>query len=380
MPDIYNNEEGLVVVLHTGPPGPGVPDGGTVGQVLAKASNADQDTVWSSAAAGNGDVVGPASSVNNHLAAFNGATGKLIKDSGILISEVFTTTAADGKVDKVIGKALSTNDFTDVLKAKLDAATAENFRGEYASFVALTTAIPAGNPGDYANVVTFGTDAIQYIWDDTNDVWTSLNAALNFTGEDIADLVYNATDAAAYSQVDNRIYTTSEKDAVAGAASLEYVNSLALTAGILTPAYAAFSYFDLTGTAVSIAGTSDGVTNLVKAAPVTTLNPASVLFTSPVAARLVYTGTETRLFVATFNISMLGTASATYVVTLSKNGSYIPESRSLIGYGATPLTSGGGNTVLVSLSTNDYLEIFIGNTTDTNDPTVKTISLEISPA
>jgi hypothetical protein len=40
------------------------------------------------APAGMGDVVGPASAVDNNLAAFNLATGKLIKDSGVLTADV----------------------------------------------------------------------------------------------------------------------------------------------------------------------------------------------------------------------------------------------------------------------------------------------------
>lgn len=38
--------------------------------------------------AGAGDVVGPVSSVNNRIVTFNGTTGKIIKDSGTLISEL----------------------------------------------------------------------------------------------------------------------------------------------------------------------------------------------------------------------------------------------------------------------------------------------------
>lgn len=368
------------IVRHIGPPGPGLPPGGTPGQIAIKASGDDYDVIWGSTGAGLGDVVGPASSVTNRLAAFTDNTGKLIKDSGILISEIFTTTAANNKVDKVSGKELSSNDFTNAYKTKLDNATAENFRGEFATLLALTTAIPAGLPGDYANVVTLGNDAIQYIWDNTNAVWSSLNDAAILDGQEIADLIYNATDSPAWSQVDNRIFTQANKDALDGAASLTYVNSLALAAGVLTPAYSAMAYFDLTGTSVAIVGISDGVSNLVKAAPTTTLDAASIEFDSPAAARLRYTGTATRLFVVTYSLSLLGTASAQYVVTLSKNGSYIPVSRTLVSYGATPNTTSVSATVLVSLSTNDFLEIFIGNTTDTNDPTVKTLSLEASPA
>lgn len=46
------------------------------------------DGVWAAPAggAGSGDVVGPASSVDNRVVFFDGVTGKLIKDSGLLLS------------------------------------------------------------------------------------------------------------------------------------------------------------------------------------------------------------------------------------------------------------------------------------------------------
>jgi hypothetical protein len=43
-------------------------------------------TTLNAAAAGTGDVVGPASAVNNRVVFFDGATGKLIKDSGLTLS------------------------------------------------------------------------------------------------------------------------------------------------------------------------------------------------------------------------------------------------------------------------------------------------------
>lgn len=374
------NDNPRVVIRNIGPAGPGVPEGGSTGQILVKSSSEDYDTEWSNTGAGTGDVIGPASSVNNRLSAFNGTTGKVIKDSGLGIADVFTVAAAANKVDKVTGKGLSTNDFTDTYRTKLDGASLGNYRGTFSTLIALTTAIPAGNAGDYANVVTFGTDMVQYTWDDVNALWVSLNAAEDFNGDDIATLLYNTSDAAGYDKETNRIFTTADKTALDGAASEEYVNSLAQAAGIIGPAYAAFAYFDATGTAITITGVSDGTTNLVKVGPTTVLDPASISFTSAVPGRLVYTGVETRLLVTTFNISMLGTANANYVVLLSKNGSLIPVSRTIVGYGATPLTTPASNTVLLSLSTNDYIEVFIGNMTDTNDPTVKVLSLEISPA
>lgn len=378
MPEIYNDSDGhLVVYLNTGAPGPGLPPGGTVGQIPVKSGTANYQVSWEDAPDGVVAIVGPASSVNNRLIAFNGTTGKLGKDSGILISDVFTTTQATTKVDKVTGKGLSANDYTDADKAKVAAATAENFRGEYPTLLALTTAVPSGNLGDYAFISSVGVDLKVAFWDTLNSVW-DVPSAFVLTGQDVADVVFNTTDAAGWTQTDTRIYTTAEKTAVAGAASLDYVNSLALAAGVLTPAYTALSYFDLTGTVIPIISVSDGVTNLVKVAPTTTLDAASALFDSPVAGRLRYTGASSRLFVVTFTLSFNGPASSEMVVALAKNGSALPTSKAIV--------TGNTNTVpvsvttLVSLITNDYIEVFVGNTTNVNDPTIKTLTIEASPA
>ena len=56
----------------------------TIGQVLT-ATGASAAT-WQAAASGSGDVVGPASAVNNNVAFFSTTTGKLIKDSGLTLS------------------------------------------------------------------------------------------------------------------------------------------------------------------------------------------------------------------------------------------------------------------------------------------------------
>jgi hypothetical protein len=60
--------------------------------------------------AGSGDVVGPASAVNNNFAAFDGTTGKLIKDSGKAIpsgnvaSDTVTTECIAGYIATVANK------------------------------------------------------------------------------------------------------------------------------------------------------------------------------------------------------------------------------------------------------------------------------------
>lgn len=56
-----------------------VPKGTNVGSFLK------DDGTWSSPS-GSGDVIGPASAVNDKVVLFNGATGKAIKDSGLSLS------------------------------------------------------------------------------------------------------------------------------------------------------------------------------------------------------------------------------------------------------------------------------------------------------
>lgn len=67
---------------------------GSPGNVILTAGRMIDGPPGPQGPAGTGDVVGPASSVNNSLAAFDGTTGKLIKDSGISIADVLTEAEA----------------------------------------------------------------------------------------------------------------------------------------------------------------------------------------------------------------------------------------------------------------------------------------------
>jgi len=67
---------------------------------VAYASDTDElgtydGSVWTwGSGGGMGDVVGPASAVDSNFAAFNTTTGKLIKDSGVLTSDVSSAVSA----------------------------------------------------------------------------------------------------------------------------------------------------------------------------------------------------------------------------------------------------------------------------------------------
>ena len=68
-------------------------DGNAISFQFSRAGNKGTD------GAGAGDVVGPASSANNSLAAFDGTTGKLLKDSGLALDTDGTLSAnSDGKL------------------------------------------------------------------------------------------------------------------------------------------------------------------------------------------------------------------------------------------------------------------------------------------
>lgn len=137
------------------------------------------------------------------------------------------------------------------------------------------------------------------------------------------------------------------------------------------------SYFSLTGTVVAIAAASDGLTNFVKAAPVSVLTAESYEFDNGGAnnARLRYTGAVTKMFHCASTLSFGGGAGDTLALAIAKNGAVIPESRAIM-----QMAPGGDprSTALhqmVELGTNDYIELWVANITDASDPTVYTMNL-----
>lgn len=79
---------GLQAELDAAAGATGIPDGGTTGQVLAKASGTDGDAEWVTVTgSGLGDVVGPASATDSAVARFDATTGKLLQNSPVTIGD-----------------------------------------------------------------------------------------------------------------------------------------------------------------------------------------------------------------------------------------------------------------------------------------------------
>ncbi len=76
-----------------------VTSAGSAGQCLIS-NGSSSDPTFQSCGSGSGDFVGPGSSTNNNLVAFDGTTGKLGKDSGIGIADIiaFSATPVQGDI------------------------------------------------------------------------------------------------------------------------------------------------------------------------------------------------------------------------------------------------------------------------------------------
>lgn len=207
---IYTDKDGRrVIVRNVGPPGIGIPAGGTTGQILVKASGAPYATTWANSPSGTGAVVGPASAGNGNFALFDGTTGKLVKDSTYSVSYFATKSYADTKVDIDGDKVLSDNNFSDADKSKLDLLSTGGFRGSYATVDEIED-IVSPQTGDRAYLEVTGQDVVEYLYDSTNELWfpQSLDAT-DMTGAEIADVLFDTGEV--WTQSDCLIFTPTYK-------------------------------------------------------------------------------------------------------------------------------------------------------------------------
>lgn len=90
-------------VKSAGPLSVGVPANDSVN--AAKIDGTDAVAIRAKIGAGTGDVVGPASAVADRIALYNGTTGKLIKDGGLLLNDLVKYNSAQSKTAAEQGQA-----------------------------------------------------------------------------------------------------------------------------------------------------------------------------------------------------------------------------------------------------------------------------------
>jgi hypothetical protein len=159
--------------------------------------------------------------------------------------------------------------------------------------------------------------------------------------------------------------------------STELTGTLTATGRLVVP-MGEISYFDTTGTAVTITTVSDGSTNMVVVPPATALSSGAYQFDNGGSdnGRLRYTGATTKMFHVACTLSIApAAANDTFVLGIAKGGTVIATSKVLQRVLAAADTQFSALHVMVELATNEYLELYVGNITDADDLTVKSLNL-----
>ena len=127
-------------------------------------------------------------------------------------------------------------------------------------------------------------------------------------------------------------------------------------------------------TATAITGTA----SYFKAAGTTTASSANSKFTSPSSNRLTYTGAFTQSFFVTVNCNVRTSVSTqTINIVIAKNGTNISESEMTILCAAGSTPSFGGTQCVVELTDNDYIELFVRNTSSVNNVIVSDLNMNV---
>lgn len=186
-----------------------------------------------------GDMTGPLTSEVGNIAIFATTGGNVLQDSGATLDDFAlaanVTLQLELKQDAEVGKGLSTNDYTDEDKAKIDALSSGGYRGAYFDLDALVDDIGEGEPGDYA-LVTPDPEAdpdpdpevepearIFYFWDEINEEWAPIASSGGLTGADIATLLF--------AQPDTNNFTDDDQTKLDESVSQAEVLELIATAG-----------------------------------------------------------------------------------------------------------------------------------------------------
>jgi hypothetical protein len=377
MSTILDSRGKRIIIRHRGPAGRGIPTGGTTGQILAKTSDDDFQAVWVNPPDGVDGVVSSASSAaDNELVVFDSTTGKLVKNSSVLLSEVARTNQLDLKVDKVAGKGLSANDFTSILKNKLENLYPVNYRGAFNDITALNAEVFSElNEGDFA-----------FVWDTVNILvywfysgqWR-LNNTAPLSGADIAALIFNGTVPWDFDEC--VVFTEDDRTKLEGAVTQEELQVLAQQAGIVAPSYASLSFFNAASPyTVDIVSSSDGTNNFVAVDAPSTVASALSGFSNGGSdnGKLHYIAAQTpRVIKVSGNISVSCANSDRVVVAIFRNGTALEsQSRSVAEVKAANQVSNIAFETFVSIATSDFIEVRVANLDSSADVAVHSMSLD----
>lgn len=139
-------------------------------------------------------------------------------------------------------------------------------------------------------------------------------------------------------------------------------------------------FFDLLGTDITISGTSDGSTNMVKINVATALSQ-EVNFNNGGSdnGRIKYTGVPTIkcTIAATIGFTTFINADA-YVFCIAKTGTTDNSTRNIYTSRTTTDLDSVAITGMVELATNDYVELYVGNMTEISNIKIKSLNLWIT--
>ena len=377
MPESYTDDTGnRVIIRHKGPAGIGLPSGGAVGQVLVKKTGADFATEWRTPTAAASGMTGPNGAPEGHVPVFDGTSGKVLKNSGVVLSALATAASVALKQDAVANRQLSQENFTLAEKEKLGLLT-RHFRGTFTDLTQLSTFNFGLTPpvtGDYAIVNDTNTTVPSklYVWDSrAPGRWTQPSAA--FLGSDVATALFAGGDV--WSQSTCRIFTSAEKAMVAAHDSIiSSIPGLASSA----KAYGSLKYFDTSGgtSFYPTAMTTTGNNNTYPLTLATSLGTETSGFTSNNLGRLTHTGNIAKVFQVIANLTCEVAATHNVAFSLAKNGSVVSDSLKF-----TKLTAPTSSDVTVighvQLGLNDYVEIYFGNITTMASLSITSMSVSI---